>query len=60
MIVQSIQTFMSRILDGYQKAVYKTQIDPKTMKEYVTCEVYTLRGTIEKLPDKGNEIDKQA
>ena len=59
MIVQSIQTLVSRIRDDYQKVVYKTELDPKTMKEYVVCEVYTQRGTIEKLPDKGNEIDKQ-
>jgi hypothetical protein len=59
MIVQSIQTLINHVRDDYQKVVYKTVLDPKTMKEYVVCEVYTQRGTIEKTPDKGIEIDKQ-
>lgn len=59
MIVVSIQSLVNYVRDNFQQRVYKTEIDPVTMKEIVTCEVYTQRGTIERLPDKGNEIDKQ-
>ena len=59
MIVQSIQTLVNHVRDDYQKVVYKTELDPKTMKEYVVCEVYTQSGNVERLPDKGNQVDKQ-
>ena len=60
MIVLSIQSLVNYVRGNYEKTVYKTEVDPKTMKEYITCEVYTQKGTVEKLPDKGNDIDKKA
>ena len=59
MIVLSIQNLVNYVRDNYEKTVYKTEIDPRTMKEYVTCEMYTIKGTVEQLPDKGNNIDKK-
>ena len=59
MIVLSIQSLVNYIRGNYEKTVYKTEIDPVTMKQIVVSEVYTQKGTVEKLPDKGNNIDKQ-
>lgn len=59
MIVLSIQSLVNYVRGNYQKTVYKTEIDPVTMKQIVVSEVYTQKGTVEKLPDKGNTIDKQ-
>ena len=59
MIVLSIQSLVNYVRGNYQKTVYKTEIDPVTMKQVVVSEVYTQKGTVEKLPDKGNTIDKQ-
>ena len=59
MIVLSIQSLVNYVRGNYQKTVYKTEIDPVTMKQVVVSEVYTQKGTVEKLPDKGNQIDKQ-
>lgn len=59
MIVLSIQSIVNYVRGNYEKTVYKTEIDPVTMKQIVVSEVYTQKGTIEKLPDKGNQIDKQ-
>jgi hypothetical protein len=60
MIVTSIQRIVSSMRDSFQTRVYKAIQDPVTMKEYVTCEVYTQRGVVEKPPDKGHNVDKQA
>ena len=30
-----------------------------TNKEIVTCEVYTVKGKVEHVPDKGHTIDKK-
>jgi hypothetical protein len=60
MIVTSIQRIVSYVNDSFQTRVYKAIQDPVTMKEYVTCEVYTQRGVVEKPPDKGHNVDKQA
>jgi hypothetical protein len=59
MIVLSIQSLVNYVRGNYEKTVYKTEIDPVTMKQIVVSEVYTQKGTVEKLPDKGNNIDKQ-
>ena len=59
MIVLSIQSIVNYVRGNYEKTVYKTEIDPVTMKQIVVSEVYTQKGTVEKLPDKGNQIDKQ-
>jgi len=59
MIVQSIQTVLSYVRDDYRIKIYKTSVDPVTMKEFVTVEVYTKRGAIEKLPEKGSNLDKE-
>jgi len=59
MIVLSIQSLVNYVRGNYEKTVYKTEIDPVTMKQVVVSEVYTQKGTVERLPDKGNNIDKQ-
>jgi hypothetical protein len=39
--------------------IYKTIQDPVTMKETVACEIYTIKGVVEKSEDKGLTIDKK-
>ncbi len=58
MIVTGIQHVVNYLRDSFQTKVYKTLRDPATMKEIVVCEVYTRRGVIEKIEDKGQNIDK--
>ena len=60
MIVTSVQRIVSSMRDSFQTRVYKAIQDPVTMKEYVTCEVYTHRGVVEKPPEKGRNVDKQS
>jgi hypothetical protein len=60
MIVTSVQRIVSSMRDSFQTRVYKAIQDPVTMKEYVTCEVYTQRGVVEKTPEKGRNVDKQS
>ena len=59
MIVSSIQHIVNYVRDDFRIKVYKTLQDPVTMKEVVTCEVYTQKGVVEKTPNKGVEIDKK-
>ena len=60
MIVTSIQRIVSYVNDSFQTRVYKAIQDPVTMKEYVTCEVYTQQGVVEKPNNKGQNVDKQS
>lgn len=57
MIITSVQHIVDYVRDNLRTRIYRTVNDPVTMKEYVTCEVYTVKGIIDKSPDKGNEID---
>ena len=59
MIVESIQHIVNYVRDDFRIKVYKTLQDPVTMKEVVTCEVYTQKGVVEKTPDKGTVIDSK-
>ena len=59
MIVTNVQHLVNYVRDNYRTLIYKTLQDPVTMKEYVTCEIYTKKGIVEKTPDKGNQVDKK-
>ena len=59
MIVTSVQHLVDYVRDSFRTRVYKTIQDPVTMKEVVTCEVYTIKGVVEKFEDKVNKIDKK-
>jgi hypothetical protein len=57
MIVEKIQSLVDYVRGEIRTRVYKTLQDPDTSKEYVNCEIYTKKGFVEKLPEKGNNID---
>lgn len=57
MIVEKIQSLVDYVRGEMRTKIYKTLQDPVTLKEYVTCEIYTKKGTIDKLPEKGSNID---
>ena len=57
MIVEKIQSLVDYVRGEMRTKIYKTLQHPDTLKEYVTCEIYTKRGVVEKLPVKGNNVD---
>ena len=59
MIIKSIQHIFDYVRHDFRMRVYKTVQDTKTMKEQVICEVYTHKGAVEKLPDKGHTVDRK-
>jgi len=59
MIVTSVQHLIDYVRDNFRIRTYKTIQDPKTMKEVVTCEIYTVKGVVEKVEDRPNKIDKK-
>lgn len=59
MIVEKIQSVVDYVRGEMRTKIYKTLQDPATLKEYVVCEIYTKKGAIEKLPDKGVNIDNK-
>lgn len=59
MIVAKIQSLVDHVRDNIRTRIYKTLEDPVTLKEYVTCEVYTSKGVVQRTPDKGQNIDKR-
>jgi hypothetical protein len=59
MIVTSVQHIVDFIRNDVRMKIYKTIQDPVTMKETVACEIYTIKGVVEKSEDKGLTIDKK-
>lgn len=60
MIVTSIQHILDYVGNDSRMRIYKTFQDTKTMKEHITCEVYTHRGVVvDEMPEKGKDIDKK-
>ena len=59
MIVTQIQHIFHNVREGLRTKVYKTFQDPKTLKEYFTCEVYTVKGVMQNVPVKGTNVDKK-
>ena len=60
MIVSGIQHLVHYVRGTPQTEVFKTLTDPVTGQQIVTCEVYTLKGTVEKTPNVGTNVDKKA
>ena len=60
MIVQKIETLVDFVRGEMRTKIYKTLQDPVTLKEYVNCEIYTKNGVLEKIPDKGQSVDRSA
>ena len=59
MIVTQIQHIFHNVREGLRTKVYKTFQDPKTFKEYTTCEVFTDKGVMQNVPVKGTNVDKK-
>lgn len=59
MIVTAIQHVVDYVRDNFKTRVYKSMQDPVTMKEIVTCEIYTSKGVVANTDDKGQSIDKK-
>ena len=59
MIVTKMESLVDYIRNNMRIRIFKTLQDPVTMKETLTCEVYTKKGVVEKLPDKGNDVDRK-
>ena len=59
MIVTSVQHLVDYVRGSFRTRIYRTIQDPMTNKEIVTCEVYTVKGKVEHVPDKGHTIDKK-
>ena len=59
MIIKSIQHILDFVGDNSRMRIYKTIQDTKTMKEHITCEVYTYKGIVYNFLEKGQEIDKK-
>lgn len=59
MIVTSVQHIVEYVRDAFRTRIYKTINDPVTMKEIVTCEVYTQKASMVNDDTKGKNIDKK-
>ena len=59
MIIKAIQHVYDVVRDNYRTRIYRTFQDPVTHKEITRCEVYTVKGVIDEVPDKGSNIDKK-
>ena len=59
MIVTSVQHLVDYVRENFRTRIYRTIQDPVTNKEIVTCEVYTIKGKVEHVRDKGHQVDKK-
>ena len=60
MEIQSIQRISDYVRNDIVVRQYSQILDPKSLKTYYECVIYTYKGTLDSYNNKGQDVDTKA